>query len=497
MNFRSSSPEPERTIAIAPAPNPGRAWDKTVKHVTDGGLPVNPKVLAELAEKIENGDYRKKPDDLVRDIKKDPGLLLSCLRGISKLQDAPSAFSNPLDVLKTLEDEKLLAVIESSGSQWRQHSFKDASKVQALQYQHTLISSNAAEVAALRKESEPELAFAAAFLREVAVALLAWNYPHVYQKAVVAHRAHGTDIDLELQKQLGITPAQLAGVVAQQLGVSGPLKRAMALLANSGRASMPLEPAGEKKAAELVQIVEVSRIYASTEDTYTYPEAQRLSAEQQQALDSLLPPAERLRVARDVARFLSENEEISSIAALPFLEQFRQTELLRPSTQSFLKNIYVQRLTPEHRDLFQKVYEKLSDGQISLEALRTLTNDVVPALGFARGCVYMRQTDYGPLEPTLRVGDRPLKEYTLGNSSWHQVVAVSADSLLPFRTEGRSSDDFGLVYICAGLGHSLYRGVLFLQLDKDAQQDIMHPSILFFQAIRQTINDCLGGPRIN
>ncbi len=496
MNFRPLSPEPERTIAVRPAPPQNRAAEQTIKQVSEGGLPVNPHVLSQIVEKLEAGTYRNAPDKLVSDIKQDPGLLFSCLRNLQSVTQVDAALENPIQALLELEEEKLLSVVTGGGAQWRQHSFKDGTKLQALRYQHAMLSTLAAEGIAEKLNVSKELGFAAAFLREVALALLAWNYPHVYQKAVQSHRAHKIDVELELQKQLGISPAELAVAIAQQMGVRGPIKKAMLLLGGPNRGRFSIEVEKDETVRALVKVTEAAKQYADSEDSYTYPHFGKISGSVSAEYDALLPAAERMEIARAVASRIEASQLPGEFQKLPIVAQLKAATVQPKVNHGLEDNSFAQRLIPAQRSLFEPVYAQL-DGtqQLSKAALLELSEVTIPQLGFAHGCLYMRQSEYGPLIPVLRVGPKALKEYTLGLASWHQLIAASADSTLPFRSEGRGSEDYGSVYICAALGHSIYKGVLFLELDESASADVLHPSILLFQAIRQAINDSLGAGR--
>lgn len=50
--------------------------------------------------------------------------------------------------------------------------------------------------------------------RQLGLDLISWNYPSIYSRAITAHRVRGTELDLELDKLLGISPLQIGRLFA-------------------------------------------------------------------------------------------------------------------------------------------------------------------------------------------------------------------------------------------------------------------------------------------
>ncbi|MBX7143617.1 MAG: hypothetical protein K1X79_04130 [Oligoflexia bacterium] len=480
MSFRYEPPQVEQTVSVAPTQRGDRLVDKTVKHVAKGWIPINPSTLKVVKGKLAAGAYRTDTDEFINDIKLDPGLVVHCMRRLGTLVDIPKRESNPIQLLKQLEEEKLATLLSVEEADASMHRFEDATKHQALQLQATLLSTQAAEGMAPKASVDPDTAYTSSFLRQVGYALIAWNYPDIYNRLIVAHRSKGIDIEAELVKLLGVTPHQLAYLVAGQLNIAG-----------ASAAALTRRPEYSSD-NPLPKICELADLFARSKDPQSYPEAQKNILERQAELNQFIPLELREKIEKRVATFLKEQTGLQALQELPLVKDLVRLNQEGPGATAFKLNAYAQRCAPALRKKFEEIYATADLSRVSLDALRELTNDLIPRLGFEFGCLYMHDGRTGALEPALRVGSKPLRSYALTSSSWHHVVASSIDNALPYKAEGIARDGSTSVYMCSGLGNKKFRGVLYLELHPLYVTNADHPSLLHFQAIRQAINDFLG-----
>lgn len=480
MSFRYEPPQAETTVSVAHTQHGERLIDKTVKHVSKGWIPINPRTLSSVKDKLAAGSYREKGEEFINDIKLDPGLLVHCMRKVAALVEVPQRDSNPIQLLKKLEEEKIATLLSLEATDASIHRFEDSTKHQALQLQHALLSTQAAELMAPKAQVDSDTAYTASFLRQLGYSLIAWNYPDIYNRLIVAHRSKGIDIDAEITKLLGVSPHQLAGLVASQLSITGASTAALSRRNFAGD-SNPLN-----------KVCELADLFARSKDPHTYPEAQKQILERQTELNELIPADTRKRIEQRIANFLKEQVSSEALQALPLVQEIEALKQEGPNVIAFRANQYAQRCAPALRKRFEEMYALADMSRISLDALKELSNELIPRLGFEFGCLYMVDARSGNLLPSLRVGSRPLTSYTLSTLSLHHVIAASLDNPLPYKAEGISRDGSTSVYMCSGLGNKRFRGVLYLELHPLYLSNAEHPSLLHFQAIRQAINDFLG-----
>ena len=106
MTFRYEHYGPERTVAVLKGAGPETKKEKTLKHISKGWIPVNPKNLAAVRNKLAKGEYAQDRKNFLSDLKNDPGLLLHCIRLLDSVCEDAHAL-DPLTALSKLEEEKL------------------------------------------------------------------------------------------------------------------------------------------------------------------------------------------------------------------------------------------------------------------------------------------------------------------------------------------------------------------------------------------------------
>lgn len=486
--FQYKPPEIERKIGVARPRPVNRAADKTLATLAQGWMPVNPQLLNEIQAKLKDGAYRRDRELLVGDIKQDPGLFVQSVRKMAQLPEVPAGDLNPLQVLRSLEDEKLTLLLGTPESQLSPHRFHDLSKSQALRAQQTLLNTQAAQAIAGKVQVSADDAFTAATFRELGLSLIAWNYPSIYARALGTFRTKGSSIDTQLKTMLGLSPAEIGLKFANDGGLSSGIKAA---LKNAASGAMPSgEPASGAMA--LPWVCDAAELFAQSRDPDHYPQAREQWEQARSKMPVAFDDSLVQQVEANVAEALSHSySKTPSVFVSTFAKQHCDQPETEASERVVHSNGYVLRC-PEHiRASFEEVYRNLELGKISLDAVRLLVDTVVPKTGFVRGCLFLLDQNNGKLKPALRIGDRVLDAYA-AMSDTNGVIESSLYSSVPFKKFGYGLDGEETAYICGSINNKAYPGVLFMELTAKASADPEHDALLYFHAVRATINDCLG-----
>jgi hypothetical protein len=243
----------------------------------------------------------------------------------------------------------------------------------------------------------------------------------------------------------------------------------------------------------LAEICSISELFARAKDPFHYPEAK----EQWQAKESTIKHAvglETLKQVEDkVEKIVSAYQDAREIIEkLPLVEAHH---VVKPPTtygeRLMLENRFLQKCPAVVHQGFAYVYEQLTEAKISIDAIRTLVDYVVPIMGFERGCLYLLDNQLTRLAPALRIGDQPLDNYLELLKHVDCEIAQRVFGTISIKRQGRGITGEVVEYICGPIDNPNYPGVLYLELREDksfSQTD----SLLLFDTIRKTLGDCLG-----
>lgn len=97
------------------------------------------------------------------------------------------------------------------------------------------------------------------------------------------------------------------------------------------------------------------------------------------------------------------------------------------------------------------------------------------------------------LEPTLRIGAHTLADYESLYRTDRTIILDSLDSLVPLKQFCLGVEGKTTAAIVGPLRNAAYPGVLYIELSQGATEQVAHPSLIYFQAFRQTLDHCLTG----
>lgn len=473
------------------------------QYVSDTWIPPNPEVLGLIQKNLRDGTYGSDCKLLVKDLAKDISLFTFCLKNLKSLLKGNNNFANPIEALENanLEDFKKLLLVQDTIIS--NHRFSETTKEQALCLQQVQISATTAEALAEKAEVDPNLASSCAILRQLGMTLVAWNYPHVYMRAMTTLQQHG-DLDQALSKVLGFSPQMLAIKLAAEWGMGPEIRVGMGdhsvLITNEDTkventiSQLEFKSIGEK----LSRLCEIGEAMARASAPDTYPSADRdwelakKEIEYYLGADGLKAVQARIREACSI--FQKANPALFK----PVFEE----EVATPRNNTeyvhslIAKNPYLNRLTANVAAKIKGAYRSCEPGKISRECMNIITNEVAVEAGFIRGCIYLVDPVATKLVPRVKIGDSKLEQFRAVNysspASEQDPIVMAFHCKTPIKEESVSLDGKKVSFVAGALGDNQKAGVVFLEISEKLLKDANSDAVGVFKAIKLALQASLS-----
>jgi HDOD domain len=491
--FLYQTKTPDRIISVTHGFRAGRRTDSVLDHIKKGGLPVNPTLLSGIKKKISAGVYKEDRTSLINEVKKDPSLFVLTTKNLHRFTEPQAGGIVPERELQTISDDKLKSLFNVSDSDVSVHSVRKMSAAQALRLQHTVIGANCAEVVASKSEIVQDKAYTAATLRQLGLNMIAWNYPTQYAQVMRAKKKNNLDIEQELERILGVSPSEIAERLLSEWGIESEIKE----LAVSKKRNIDISKveSDEKNSLSLSEVCELAELFACANDEEHYPEAKNVWEVKKEHLSEKIGTDFVGEIEGKVSVSLSGYETVTSQKVFPKLVKSSKYSGVSSNRGEslFLLNAYAQKSVAEIQEQIHAVYALLEeDPKASIGALKKLVEEIVPQIGFQRGCLYVLDEKNLLLKPALRIGDKQLSAYGAFKLHQNNLITASIDSLIPVLQQGRSVDGGIRTQLCGALGASKPQGVLYLELKSEFFESSQHDPLLYFHVARVSLIDCLG-----
>lgn len=470
----------------------GNHLELAAKQSLESWLPMNPQSVAEIRSRLEVGGYGSDLSALLNDVRKDISLYLYCLKELSPLKPR----SAPDKVFEAAGIDGLHAVLIKSSAAQSAQPFTSTTALQAKRLQEALISASTAQTLADKSGMNSEDSFACGVMRQLGLLLIAWNYPHVYSRAMTS-TASNKQIDIMLHKTLGFSPALLGISVARDWELAPEVRHAMGdTNATSGLAA---ERANQAKqlGEQFTKFCKIGEALARANDPEHYPNATTDWKTAEQGIREILGPRGMQLVLANVqdnsSAYLKANPELFKNAT-PIASP---THTMSPHAKGLLdKNIYLKHCPESTKQQITEIYTDLLPGEISREIVNRLVRIVIPSAGFDKGCVFMLEPFSLTLVPMVKIGNAPasvVKETKL-SESWAATdpVATAFQCSAPIKQDEQGDDGKSHPFIAAALGQNQKAGVLYLELSEFLSASPNTDPMVVFKAIRQCFNDCLN-----
>ena len=190
----------------APVVPESRRLRETAQTVSRCWVPCNPLLKRRLQSlTLRSGLPRQ---ELLSVLLSDPGLCIFVLRSLQRLFPEKDTI-NFRTALAEVELDQLATLLSASHESISAMRYESASRHQTFGLQRSVYTTTAARVFAEHAAVDSSSAVWSSFSKEIGYLLLAWSYPHLYNRAMSRQRMSGTTLSLELQQLLGVTPEEL------------------------------------------------------------------------------------------------------------------------------------------------------------------------------------------------------------------------------------------------------------------------------------------------
>ena len=474
--------------------------ERAVEHVNNMWLPVNSELLQKIQSNLSGGVYDHAIDLLVSDLRGDSALFLYCVRELAGLLRSCGGVSkHSFDLSAQLEQagiEQLKQILQAPDAQISSHTLDSLSSVQRGRIQEILVSIATSEELAQHAGLKPESGHTAALLRQLGLALIAWNYSEAYHQAVAAARA-GETLDDALSRLLGFSPSLLAVRVLETWGLAQDTIALVdpTLLDESDACSAE----NYSIIKTLVTISQVGEALARANDPQTHSSAE---LDWSDALDALSE-----RVGKDaIAKIRDRMQQRAShyVKALPHI--FRGGFVLDPEAHShslrasgaIANNPFIERASDQLKIRLQRLYRNIDRLHLQSENLRVVAHEIIPLSGFPRGCIYTIDPGTFKLVPRLEIGNAKLKQFAAlaysNTATKPSIVLAAFQQSTPLVQPGCGRDGLPVDCHAMVLGFGQRVGVLYLE-SAPTKAEQHNQRITDLKALVWTVNDCLFRPQ--
>ena len=474
----------------------GVSSEQTV-YLQDGWFPVNGKLLRGIQENIQKGHYSDSRA-LVEEVSRDFSLFAYTLRGYLSLLDVQKRDqeTNPFRMLQCADLATLSSILSVGEEGMSSHSLSEMSREQGLCLKNALLSSSTAALLAEHAGVDKGMTFSAALLRQVGLNLVAWNFPRIYSKALSSVSSEGSgNLECQLTKVLGFSPRS-AGV---RLTLPGPVHPGLLTMLGEFRQQ---EDEEQIKMPEVIQLATkfctIGETFAKVSDPEHFPISQRDWNEVLQEINHYLGSDGVSKILTHVNGQLVNYASVTPKSFDVSLSPEKNVKLsgLYYGKRLLAGNPYIPKCNDFLRTKFQAVYSAMAPGEVSIRALEILLSEVIPWAGFTRGCIYIMDKDETYLIPRLKIGDGTIKRYKPIRCETEVLIdhpiANALFSSIPIKQKDILLHGERVSHISGPIGSSGRNGVLYLEMSDSAADSLDNEQMVFFRAIQQAVNDCLG-----
>lgn len=463
------------------------------KRLLDSWFPVNPQLLAKIRSNLSAGKYEDDCNLLIAELKEDISLFAFCLKRLIELagERHRPVSGNPVDLVRTSNFEDLRKILSCQEADISAHRMQDMTHAQACCIQSTIISTTTATVLCEKESLPGDIGFCTALLRQLGLTLIAWNYPHVYQRALFTGEKE-EPLDQALSRYLGYSPSLLGITIARKWGLSSKIRHA---LGDAQVKSEAVDPQAEFQGAALERICILGEAFAQASVATPKPistiDWETAKAEIERRVGQSGFELLQERIYQATRGYLNYAPQMFTVSDLP-------QKPLQPTTTEGLdllsRNTFLNHCPDKLRTAIQEIYSRLDGRTISKEILMAICRKVIPLGGFPRGCIYLVDPESQLLVPRLAIGTASLKNFESINfyTNSNSIISRAFRSNSPMH-ENKTIDSERLLTQVAGiLGDNQRNGVLYLEIAESMQEQQASNITARFKALRLLLCDSLN-----
>lgn len=452
-------------------------------------IPANPAFLERLKAEIDRGVYDDSPGTLVDEIKTDLSLFTACLRELQEVSRTNGDQCEPIEMLRQAGVERLKAAMTEVSEKVPHARFHEMSEAQAARLQEAMISASVAERLADAAGLGAGLGYSTGIMRQFGLTLVSWNYPHVYERAVIKARSL-EELESALAHTLGFKPSLLGVVMARQWCLPSAQRCALGDPLSTNGLSPEEEQQVRAVASELEAICSVGEALARANNPAAYPSAREDWNSARREIERRLG---RMGMEQIKKSMLANCRQYMRSSAHSFLQAAIEKIDRRPEVVSgkvlFTQNRFIRACTPQAQRLLNEWYSSLDPHVISKDSIRLLTSKIIPVAGFQSGCVFVYDPSSQTLVPRTPIGGNSLSTYKTVDCSpiaeERTLVARAFDAVEVLVSDDAWENCEGTAF--AGAYGRIQRAGVLLLTTRLPQRD----SKMVFAALNQALIDCL------
>jgi len=475
--------------------------ENAAAHVSKAWFPINTKVLEEIRLGIRSGRYENRLEPLMHDLKTDASLYILCIQKLSELvtqTNSQEDTSTPSKLFQQMGFPSVSKILLSDIESLISHKIENINELQSARLREGIISASASEILAQNAAIDPELGFSCALLRQLGLTLIAWNYPHVYGRALEALTVDNKNLELEIHKILGFTPSMLALTVSKKWGFSLGVKRIIGekteapILQENGNDDL------ESIFQTLDKLCKIGECLARANDPENYPSALSDWESAETSIRTILGPDGVRNIQNNIEKNLRAYAKRSpNIFKVKVSQELKETiEKTNFTKQLLNENKFIEACPPLLKLQIQELYSTFSAHEISRESIQKLIKDIIPCAGFDRGCVFMIEPNSMNLVPLLKIGNIPesrtfpIKVSAMNLDSNPVATAFRCNTPIKQIESGENGEQ--IVTFSGALGGNQKTGVLYLEVSERLLNKAKADPELYFKAVRLCLNHCLN-----
>ncbi len=441
---------------------------RAIRYTCDAWFPAHPEHLRSIRRKVKDGVYRS-THGLLEDIRGDFALFGFVVKEIGARIAAGEGARDLVQRLRDLDVRELQRYIPVSETRISNHRFAELGEVQLSRLQHFMLSTSAVHALAEEQRIDELTAICALFFRQVGFALVCWNYPRIYSKAMQSTYDSQRSFDRAISSVLGFSPKTLGIQLARSWGAAPGLIDAIQGKPDPAPVVAGLEPPPVKLFAPevelLMQFCDVGEAYARSHDSARFRHADRERRRASEALTSKLGvegfKAFEKALREQWAAYASAQPS-AAIQAQPGAEGTPGT-----SGPGWERNVFLDGCPESIQHLLRPLYGYVTVGQPSPVAIKRLVETTIIETGFESGCIYLvdpkdlRMIPNVVIGPFKRESYQPVFSLTVGSLSDPLTRAYMGGA--PVKGHAIRGGDTKVLYIAGAVGSGVKRGVFYLE----------------------------------
>ena len=472
--------------------------DSVAQEVTEGWIPIHEGTIDHLEKEFSKGTYKASRTALSQDIRQDASLYLYCLKELSA--QAQSSGLSPSEIFFYSSLDSIYDSLKRARQHASRHSYRDMTRLQASRLHQTLLSAVASQHLAGSVTIDPDVGYTCGLLRQMGVTLTAWNFPQEYEYAVRSS-SQSCSVEERLNSLFGFYPHTLTNALLAKWNLPGEITEVVCTKNDADTG--PFLGSSDPKRYEHIQ-TKLRKICQAAEALAraSHPDQNKASIGELEAAEKILKAnlgdTALDSIFNEVKLRLRQYSSYElSPTVFPGVKEVKETIVRSLHSLELLERNKSLKFLPDAiREKVEQLYRKLHPEKISKSIVRSLTREIFPELGFARGCVYLFQPEKKLLVPALSIGGTKLSEtrpIPITSSLAQYDLIVSAYSLkAPLRSERADPTGVPTTAIAACIGDIAPAGVLYLETKPELLAQIEPDPLVYFQAALGMISDAFN-----